>query len=115
VRAVAIAGVGFFLDSYDIFAINLVTTFLGIVFWSGQPGQALYGFGGNNGRLPSPVDQALKASTSAGIVVGQVVFGCKSHSDLGRHVIDRSTQGSPMSLVDGECTALSWESFCYPP
>ena len=30
VRAVAVAGVGFFLDSYDIFAINLVTTFLGV-------------------------------------------------------------------------------------
>jgi len=72
-----VAGVGFFLDSYDIFAINLITTFLGIVYWSGPPETATYGFGGNNGQLPSPVNQALKASTSAGIVIGQILFGCK--------------------------------------
>jgi MFS family permease len=75
VRAVAVAGVGFFLDSYDIFAINLITTFLGLTFWSGGPEDAINGFGGNYGTLPTPVNTALKASTSAGIVVGQVLFG----------------------------------------
>ncbi|KAI6359289.1 hypothetical protein MCOR25_007125 [Pyricularia grisea] len=75
-RAVAVAGVGFFLDSYDIFAIDLITTLLGVVFWQGAPDHADNGFGGNGGKLPSTVDQALKASTSAGIVVGQLVFGC---------------------------------------
>jgi PHS family inorganic phosphate transporter-like MFS transporter len=73
VRAVLVAGVGFFLDSYDIFAINLITTLLGLVFWSGD--EARDGFGGNGGVLPNPVSQALKASTSAGIVIGMVVFG----------------------------------------
>ncbi|KAI9152099.1 Repressible high-affinity phosphate permease [Paramyrothecium foliicola] len=73
VRAVAVAGVGFFLDSYDIFAINLITTLLGLVFWSGNDQQD--GYGGNNGFLPNPVNQALKASTSAGIVIGMIVFG----------------------------------------
>ncbi|KAK0701786.1 major facilitator superfamily domain-containing protein [Lasiosphaeria miniovina] len=75
VRAVAVAGVGFFLDSYDIFAINLITTFLGVVFWQGAPAAAANGFGGNYGSLPGPVSTALKASTSAGIVVGQLLFG----------------------------------------
>ena len=75
VRAVLVAGVGLFLDSYDIFAINLITTFLGVVFWQGSPEQSSNGFGGNYGKLPTPVSQTLKASTSAGIVVGQVVFG----------------------------------------
>ncbi|KAK3390281.1 phosphate/H+ symporter [Podospora didyma] len=75
VRAVAVAGVGFFLDSYDIFAINLITTFLGVVFWQGPPSEAVNGFGGNYGLLPSTVNTALKASTSAGIVIGQVIFG----------------------------------------
>ncbi|KAI1179392.1 major facilitator superfamily domain-containing protein [Nemania sp. FL0916] len=75
VRAVLVAGIGFFLDSYDIFAINLVTTLLGVVFWQGPPGEAINGYGGNNGVLPTPVSQALKTSTSAGIVIGQVVFG----------------------------------------
>ncbi|RYP71818.1 hypothetical protein DL769_004624 [Monosporascus sp. CRB-8-3] len=75
VRAVLVAGIGFFLDSYDIFAINLVTTFLGVVFWHGPPENALNGFGGNHGTLPTPVATALKASTSAGIVIGQILFG----------------------------------------
>jgi PHS family inorganic phosphate transporter-like MFS transporter len=75
VRAVLVAGIGFFLDSYDIFAINLVTTLLGVVFWQGAPGDAVNGYGGNHGELPTSVSQALKTSTSAGIVIGQVVFG----------------------------------------
>ncbi|KAI0598299.1 H+ symporter [Biscogniauxia sp. FL1348] len=75
VRAVLVAGIGFFLDSYDIFAINLVTTLLGVVFWHGPPSEAKNGYGGNYGVLPAPVSQTLKASTSAGIVIGQVVFG----------------------------------------
>ncbi|KAF2966357.1 hypothetical protein GQX73_g7220 [Xylaria multiplex] len=75
VRAVIVAGIGFFLDSYDIFAINLVTTLLGVVFWQGAPSDAINGYGGNHGELPTSVSQALKTSTSAGIVIGQVVFG----------------------------------------
>jgi PHS family inorganic phosphate transporter-like MFS transporter len=73
VRAVLVAGVGFFLDSYDIFAINLITTLLGLVFWTGE--KTPDGFGGNSGHLPNTVNQALKASTSAGIVIGMVLFG----------------------------------------
>lgn len=44
-----------------------------MVFWQGD-GSA-NGFGGNRGELPTPVSQALKASTSAGIIIGQVLFG----------------------------------------
>lgn len=75
VRAIAVAGIGFFLDSYDIFAINLITTLLGVVFWQGSPEDAKNGYGGNYGSLPTPVSTTLKASTSAGIVVGQLLFG----------------------------------------
>lgn len=79
VRAVAVAGIGFFLDSYDIFAINLVITLLGVVLWQGDPASSAatgtYGDGGNYGVLPTSVSQALKTSTSAGIVIGQVLFG----------------------------------------
>jgi PHS family inorganic phosphate transporter-like MFS transporter len=73
VRAILVAGVGFLLDSYDIFSINLITTLLGMVFWSGDDDSN--GYGGNNGILPDTTSQALKASTSAGIVVGMIVFG----------------------------------------
>ncbi|KAH8680991.1 major facilitator superfamily domain-containing protein [Xylariales sp. PMI_506] len=74
-RAVAVAGVGFFLDSYDIFAINLITTLLGVVFWQGSSQNAVNGYGGNNGTLPTAVSTTLKAATSAGIVIGQLIFG----------------------------------------
>lgn len=70
-----IAGVGFLIDSYQIFSINLITIFLGLVFWQGSPEDSRNGFGGNNGRLPTSVNQALKASTSAGIIIGQILFG----------------------------------------
>lgn len=74
-RAVLIAGTGFFIDSYQIFAINLITIFLGLAFWQGSPEDSHNGFGGNNGHLPTTVNQVLKASTSAGIVIGQILFG----------------------------------------
>lgn len=70
-----VAGVGFFLDSYDIFSINFLMIYLGVVFWQGEPESAANGFGGNHGQLPSAVNQSLKAATSAGIVIGQVLFG----------------------------------------
>ncbi|KAG6040609.1 hypothetical protein E4U41_007723 [Claviceps citrina] len=73
IRAILVAGVGFLLDSYDIFSINLITTLLGMVFWSGR--DVRNGFGGNNGFLPDATSQALKASTSVGIVAGMIVFG----------------------------------------
>ncbi|PTB64797.1 inorganic phosphate transporter [Trichoderma citrinoviride] len=81
VRAVLVAGAGFFLDSYDIFAINLITTFLGVVFYSGD--SQINGYGGNGGILPDPVNQALKASTSGGIVLGMLLFGLLADA-LGR-------------------------------
>lgn len=44
-----------------------------MVFWTGN--DVTNGFGGNNGVLPDTTSQALKASTSAGIVVGMILFG----------------------------------------
>lgn len=44
-----------------------------MVFWSGE--DVVNGFGGNNGVLPDTTNQALKAATSAGIIIGMVVFG----------------------------------------
>lgn len=67
------AGVGFLLDSYDIFAVNLVITMLGMVFWSGDEHHD--GYGGNGGVLPDVIIQALKGSTSAGIIFGMMLFG----------------------------------------
>ncbi|KAI9777503.1 MAG: Inorganic phosphate transporter pho84 [Peltula sp. TS41687] len=65
VRAVVVAGVGFFTDAYDIFAINLASSMLGIAFWQRS----------NKGKIPSHSDTAIKVATSGGTVLGQLGFG----------------------------------------
>jgi PHS family inorganic phosphate transporter-like MFS transporter len=62
IRACVVSGVGFFTDAYDIFAINLVSTMIGYVYWP-------------DNKTPSNVDIAIKISLSAGTVVGQLLFG----------------------------------------
>lgn len=64
VRACVVAGVGFFTDSYDIFCVSLLTIMLGIVYKHDH-----------KGALLTPQDTAIKVSTSAGTVIGQVGFG----------------------------------------
>ncbi|KAH5330024.1 hypothetical protein HBI23_130750 [Parastagonospora nodorum] len=61
IRAILVAGTGFFTDSYDIFCVSLLTIMLGIVY--------------HKGALTTPQDTAIKLSTSAGTVIGQVGFG----------------------------------------
>ena len=73
VKTILVAGVGFFMNAYDIFAINFILAPLGLVFWSGSDVQN--GFGGNHGVVPDSWDQALKVSTSVGIIIGMMVFG----------------------------------------
>jgi len=58
-----VAGVGFFTDSYDIFAVGLLTTMLGIVYWP------------KKGAMPTNSDTAIKVATSGGTIVGQLGFG----------------------------------------
>lgn len=69
VRACVVAGIGFFTDAYDIFAINLVTAMLGVVYWQNTPNPK------NAGKIPSNSDTAIKVATSGGTVLGQVGFG----------------------------------------
>ncbi|ESZ99546.1 phosphate:H+ symporter [Sclerotinia borealis F-4128] len=89
VRAVVVAGIGFFTDSYDIFAINLITSMLGMVFWQGSPST-----GGNYGVLPTGVNTAIKAATSGGAVIGQVGFGWLADS-IGR----RKMYGVELAII----------------
>ncbi|KAG0212729.1 Inorganic phosphate transporter pho84 [Mortierella sp. GBA30] len=64
VRACMVAGVGFFTDAYDLFAINLVSPMLGFVYFS-HLGNA----------VPADVDLGLKISASIGTFFGQIGFG----------------------------------------
>ncbi|KAK3113971.1 acid phosphatase pho5 [Teratosphaeriaceae sp. CCFEE 6253] len=67
VRAIVVAGIGFFTDAYDIFAIGMVTTMLGVVFWQDNVKKP--------GVIPTSSDTAIKAATSGGTVIGQLGFG----------------------------------------
>ncbi|KAK9447946.1 major facilitator superfamily domain-containing protein [Limtongia smithiae] len=62
VRAIMVAGIGFFTDAYDIFAINIGVTMLGYSYFGAA-------------KLPTNSDTAVKVATSAGTVVGQLFFG----------------------------------------
>ena len=62
IRAVVVAGTGFFTDAYDLFSANSITTMIGLAFF-------------NSHIIPVSADTAIKLSTTAGAVMGQVVFG----------------------------------------
>jgi PHS family inorganic phosphate transporter-like MFS transporter len=64
VRAVVVAGIGFFTDSYDLFSINLVVPMLGVVY-----------FLENKGKVPSEDATWMKTVQSGGTIIGQVGFG----------------------------------------
>lgn len=58
---VFVAGVGFFTDAYDLFALNVVLPILGFVYWDGE--------------IPQSYETALICATLAGTLIGQVLFG----------------------------------------
>lgn len=62
IRAVVVAGTGFFTDAYDLFSANFITQMIGLAYYE-------------NGVMPSAADAAVKLSTTAGAIVGQVLFG----------------------------------------
>ncbi|CAB5386177.1 phosphate transporter [Rhizophagus irregularis] len=61
VRACLVAGTGFFMDAYDLFAINFASTMIGYVYY--------------NGKIPANIDLGLKVSASIGNLIGQLLFG----------------------------------------
>ncbi|KAG2047945.1 MFS general substrate transporter [Suillus hirtellus] len=62
VKLLGIAGVGFFLDAYDLFIINPVSTMLQYRLYPG-------------GNMPANLQGLLKASANIGSVIGQFLFG----------------------------------------
>ncbi len=51
----------------QLFAINLITGMLGIVYWQNATTSP--------GNIPSTADTGLKVATSSGTVIGQLAFG----------------------------------------
>ncbi|KAI0749605.1 phosphate transporter [Daedaleopsis nitida] len=62
VRVCLVAGVGFFTDAYDIFAINIAAVMLGYVYGHGQ-------------KLSENQDLGIKVATPVGTIFGQLLFG----------------------------------------
>ncbi|KIJ59289.1 hypothetical protein HYDPIDRAFT_100988 [Hydnomerulius pinastri MD-312] len=62
IKLLGIAGVGFFLDAYDLFIINPVATMLQYRLYGGK-------------NLPNNLQGLLKASANIGSVIGQFGFG----------------------------------------
>ncbi|OCK85454.1 MFS general substrate transporter [Lepidopterella palustris CBS 459.81] len=55
------AGAGFLAGAYDIFAVNMITPMLGIVFW--------------NGKMPQRDATSIGLATLVGMLIGQVAVG----------------------------------------
>ncbi|KAJ6537339.1 major facilitator superfamily domain-containing protein [Mycena sp. CBHHK59/15] len=73
VKLLGIAGVGFFLDAYDLFVINPVSTMLQYRLYDGN-------------ALPAGLQGFLKAGANIGSVIGQFAFGYLADA-LGRKAI----------------------------
>ncbi|KAM0789097.1 hypothetical protein ACM66B_003154 [Microbotryomycetes sp. NB124-2] len=67
VKACLVAGVGFYTDAYDIFAINLASVMIGYVYRP-QPATGLPALSANQ-------DLGLKIATPVGTFIGQLLFG----------------------------------------
>ncbi|KAF8873999.1 phosphate permease [Infundibulicybe gibba] len=63
-----VAGVGFFTDAYDIFAINIASTMLGYLYGEAPKGKVLK-------SLNAKQDLGVKVATPVGTLVGQLLFG----------------------------------------
>ncbi|KAJ2909592.1 hypothetical protein GGI21_001727 [Coemansia aciculifera] len=68
VKTCLVAGIGFFTDSYDIFAINLCSTIMGYVYYADATGSA-------KNTTPTSIDMWIKGATQLGCIFGQLAFG----------------------------------------
>ncbi|KAJ7496435.1 phosphate transporter [Mycena latifolia] len=64
VKVCLVAGVGFFTDAYDLFAINIGAQMLGYVYGHGAPG-----------KLGVNQDLGVKVAAPVGTLCGQLLFG----------------------------------------
>ncbi|KAL5526257.1 hypothetical protein ACEPAF_7980 [Sanghuangporus sanghuang] len=81
IKLLGIAGVGFFLDAYDLFIINPVATMLQYRLYGGD-------------SLPANLEGFVKAGANIGSVIGQFLFGYLADA-LGR----RRVYGKELLLI----------------
>jgi PHS family inorganic phosphate transporter-like MFS transporter len=67
-KAIIIAGMGFFTDSYDVFCISIVTKLLGRIYYTVEGASS-------PGSLPPNVSAGVNTVALCGAFVGQLFFG----------------------------------------
>ncbi|URD92771.1 Sugar transporter [Musa troglodytarum] len=85
-KAIIIAGMGLFTDSYDLFCITTVMKLIGRIYYHDRAGKP--------GVTPPAVVSAIVAIALAGTVIGQLVFGV-----LGDRVGRRRVYGFSLLLM----------------
>ncbi|XP_028791702.1 inorganic phosphate transporter 1-4-like [Neltuma alba] len=81
--AIIIAGIGFFTDAYDLFAISLVTKLIGRVYYYTADAD-------KPGRLPPHVSAAINGVAFCGTLTGQLFFGWMADK-VGRRAVHGMT------------------------
>ncbi|KAJ1292486.1 hypothetical protein BS78_02G395100 [Paspalum vaginatum] len=69
-KAIIIAGMGFFTDAYDLFCISTVSKLLGRLYYPGSNAHD-----GKPGTLPVSVNNMVTGVALVGTLMGQLVFG----------------------------------------
>ncbi|KIK59352.1 hypothetical protein GYMLUDRAFT_85974 [Collybiopsis luxurians FD-317 M1] len=88
VKVCFVAGIGFFTDAYDIFAISIASTMLGSIYGPAP-------LNPNTLRQLTPnQDLGIKIATPVGTVIGQLLFGW-----LADHVGRKKTYGLELVLI----------------
>jgi PHS family inorganic phosphate transporter-like MFS transporter len=90
IKAILVAGIGFFTDAYDLFIINLVVPMIGYAYF--------------NGSVPVLDETLMKGAAVFGTFLGQIFFGVLADK-LGRKKI----YGVELAMMIGGtvCAALS--------
>ena len=91
VKAIIVAGMGFFTDAYDLFSIGLLTKLIGHIYY--------------DGNMPINVTSAISAVALCGTLLGQIIFGWAGDR-FGR----KSVYGVTLLIMMGSsiCSGLSF-------
>nr|XP_043615998.1 low affinity inorganic phosphate transporter 4-like [Erigeron canadensis] len=99
VKAIVIAGMGFFTDAYDLFCISMVSKLLGRLYYSDDPTSL------HPGKLPDNVNNVVIGSALVGTFAGQLMFGWLGDK-LGRKKVYGVTL--KLMMVCAICSGLSF-------